>query len=139
MIANSFAILWSLSSFPSTKGTEKITETRRPAFGSKTLSVRPVKKKYILFLVLISPFWSILTFNYISSRQLKISMVSCVPRGQTRLDLKKNYLLPQPKCNLFKGSLSYSGVVVWDSIPTDIKNSKSLDIFIKKCTDWIKG
>ena len=24
----------------------------------------------------------------------------------------KNYLLPQPKCNLFKGSLSYSGVVV---------------------------
>ena len=51
----------------------------------------------------------------------------------------KNYLLPQPKCNLFKGSLSYSGVVVWNSIPIDIKNSKSLDIFIKKCTDWIKG
>ena len=51
----------------------------------------------------------------------------------------KNYLLPQPKCNLFKGSLSYSGVVVWNSIPTNIKNSKSLDIFIKKCTDWIKG
>ena len=51
----------------------------------------------------------------------------------------KNYLLRQPKCNLFKGSLSYSGVVVWNSIPNDIKNSKSLDIYIKKCTDWIKG
>ena len=29
----------------------------------------------------------------------------------------KNDLLPQPKCNLFKGTLSYSGVVVWNSIP----------------------
>ena len=52
--------------------------------------------------------------------------------------IHKNYLLPQPKCNLFKGSLSYSGVVVWNSIPISIKNSESLDIFIKKCTDWIK-
>ena len=51
----------------------------------------------------------------------------------------KNYLLPQLKCNLFKGSLSYSGVVVWNSIPINIKISNSLDIFIKKCTDWIKG
>ena len=51
----------------------------------------------------------------------------------------KNYLLPQPKCNLFTGSLSYSGVVVWNSIPINIKKSYSLDIFKKKCTDWIKG
>ena len=51
----------------------------------------------------------------------------------------KDYLLPQPECNLFKGSLSYSGFVVWNSIPIDIKYSKSLDIFIEKCTDWIKG
>ena len=27
----------------------------------------------------------------------------------------KNYLSPQAKCNLFKGSFSYSGVVVWNS------------------------
>ena len=51
----------------------------------------------------------------------------------------KHYLLPQPKCNLFKGSLSYSGIVVWNSISINIKIQKSLDIFIKKCTDWIKG
>ena len=49
----------------------------------------------------------------------------------------KNYLLPQPKCNLFKSSLSYSGVVVWNSIPINLKNLKPLDIFIKMCTDWI--
>ena len=34
----------------------------------------------------------------------------------------KNFLIPQAKCNLFKGSLSYSGVMVWNSIPVSIKN-----------------
>ena len=33
----------------------------------------------------------------------------------------KNYLLPQAKCNLYKGSFSYSGVMVWNSLPTSIK------------------
>ena len=32
----------------------------------------------------------------------------------------KNYLLPQAKCNLYKGSFSYSGVVVWNSLPAGI-------------------
>ena len=50
----------------------------------------------------------------------------------------KNFLIPQAKCNLFKGSLSYSGVMVWNSIPVSIKNSSSLPIFVKKCTEWIK-
>ena len=47
----------------------------------------------------------------------------------------KNYLLPQAKCNLFKGSFSYSGVVVWNSIPDD-KSASSLQSFVKKCTEW---
>ena len=45
---------------------------------------------------------------------------------------RKNYILPQAKCNLFKGSLSFSGVIVWNSIPINIKNSQSLYIFVKK-------
>ena len=44
----------------------------------------------------------------------------------------KNYLLPQPKCNLFKGSLSYSGVVVWNSIPIDIRKFKITGHFYKE-------
>ena len=51
---------------------------------------------------------------------------------------RKNYILPQAKCNLFKGSLSLSGVIVWNRIPVNIKNSQSLDIFVKRCTYWIK-
>ena len=50
----------------------------------------------------------------------------------------KNFIVPQAKCNLFKGSLSDSGVMVWNSIPVSIKDSSSLPIFIKKCTEWIK-
>ena len=49
----------------------------------------------------------------------------------------KNFIVPQAKCNLFKGSLPYSGVIVWNSIPVSIKDSSSLPMFINKCTEWI--
>ena len=38
------------------------------------------------------------------------------------------------KCNLFKGSLSYSGVIVWNSIPVIMKDSSSLHNFMNECT-----
>ena len=44
----------------------------------------------------------------------------------------KNFIVPQAKCNLFKGSLSYSGMIVWNSIPVSIKDSSSLPMFISK-------
>ena len=50
----------------------------------------------------------------------------------------KNFLVPQAKCNLFKGSLYYSGVMVWNNITVSIKDSSSLLIFIRICTEWIK-
>ena len=82
------------------------------------------------------------TYNKLASTYLQeLFQMRDVNLDNTASNLRsvthKNYLLPQRKCNLFKGSLSYSGVVVWNSIPINIKNSKSLDIFIKKCTDWI--
>ena len=55
-----------------------------------------------------------------------------------RLVTSRNYIVPQAKCNLFKGSLSYSGVVVWNSIPVSIKCSKSLPIFVQRCSEWMK-
>ena len=45
---------------------------------------------------------------------------------------QKNYILPQAKCNLFKGSLTFSGVVMWNSIPLSIKTSQSLDVFVNR-------
>ena len=47
-----------------------------------------------------------------------------------------DYIVPQAKCKL-KG-LTFSGVIVWNSIPTDIKLSPSLDVFVKSCIKWLK-
>ena len=47
----------------------------------------------------------------------------------------KHYVLPQARCNLFKGSLSFSGVLIWNSIPIDIRNSSSLHMFSKRCSE----
>ena len=51
---------------------------------------------------------------------------------------QNNYIVPQAKCNLFKGCLTFSGVTVWNSIPLTIKMSPSLDIFVKRCINWKK-
>ena len=50
----------------------------------------------------------------------------------------RNFLIPKPKLNLFKNGLSYSGAIIWYSIPLEIKNSNSLDLFVNKCKAWIK-
>ena len=52
----------------------------------------------------------------------------------------RNFLIPKPKLNLFKNGLSYmySGTIIWNSIPLEIKNSNSLDIFVNKCKAWMK-
>ena len=48
---------------------------------------------------------------------------------------QNKYIVPQAKCNLFKGSLSFSGVIVWNSILVSINTSPSLAIFVKRCID----
>ena len=50
----------------------------------------------------------------------------------------QNYLLPQAKCNFYKWSVSYSGVVDWNSLPTNIKLASSLETFVRLCTEWLK-
>ena len=48
-----------------------------------------------------------------------------------------NFTIPQPKCSLYKESLSYSGPVIWNAIPTDIKQSSTINAFENKLRDWI--
>lgn len=51
----------------------------------------------------------------------------------------RNFLIPKPKIGLFKNSLSYSGAVVWNSIPIQIKNQSSLKSFSTECISWMKS
>ena len=41
----------------------------------------------------------------------------------------RNFLIPKPKISLFKNSLSYSGALVWNSIPLCIKNCDTIQSF----------
>lgn len=51
----------------------------------------------------------------------------------------RNFLVPKPNINLFKDSLSYSGAVIWNSVPLEIKNSQSVNTFVTKCVAWMKS
>ena len=50
---------------------------------------------------------------------------------------QKNYILSQAKCNLFKGSLTFSGIVMWNSIPLSIKPHYHWTFLVKRCSSWI--
>ena len=44
----------------------------------------------------------------------------------------ENFVTPRPNLSIFKESLSYSGPVIWNSIPLEIKNFSSLNYFVEK-------
>ena len=50
-----------------------------------------------------------------------------------------NYLIPRPKSELYKGSMSYSGAKVWNSIPNNIKQSQSIKSFSFNYVKWINS
>ena len=59
-----------------------------------------------------------------------------------RSDSNKNFTIPRPKLNMFKNtntcSLSYSGALIWNSIPAEIKNATTINSFVNKCLEWMK-
>ena len=50
----------------------------------------------------------------------------------------QDFLIPKPKISLFKNSLSYSGALVWKSVPLWIKNSCTIESFTINCLQWMK-
>ena len=50
----------------------------------------------------------------------------------------QNVLLPQAKCNLCKWSFTYSGVVVWNSLPNSIKLASSLNSLFRIALSGLK-
>ena len=49
-----------------------------------------------------------------------------------------NFVTPKPNIELFKESMSYSGTVLWNSIPADIRMSDTINIFTAKCERWLR-
>ena len=82
-------------------------------------------------------------YNYLAPYYLQeLFHMRDVNFNNTASDLRSvaqnNYIVSKAKCNLFKGSLTSSGVIIWNSIPLSIKMSPSLDIFVKRCINWKK-
>ena len=44
--------------------------------------------------------------------------------------------VPRPKSEYFKRTFQYSGIILWNSLPVDIKMVKKLDTFKKKCSSY---
>ena len=48
-----------------------------------------------------------------------------------RSDSSKKFKTPKPKLNMLKNSLSYSGTLIWNSIPVEIRNANTIGDFVK--------
>ena len=50
----------------------------------------------------------------------------------------QNFRIPKPNLNIFKDSISYSGPVIWNSVPNEIKNSSTCCSFAQNGIKWLK-
>lgn len=50
-----------------------------------------------------------------------------------------NFILPKPKTELYKGSMAFSGPIIWGSLPTQVKNAPSVESFHSRCIKWMKS
>ena len=48
-----------------------------------------------------------------------------------------NFLLPKPNTELYKGSLAFSGPVIWSCLETSVKNAPSVESFHSRCIKWM--
>ena len=65
------------------------------------------------------------------------SRADSLPNTSLRSVSNQNFTIPKPKCSLYKESLSYSGPVIWNSIPTEIKKSSTIKAFTNTLRAWI--
>ena len=47
------------------------------------------------------------------------------------------FVPPKPRTECFKHSLRYSGCLVWNSLPEEIKNAQTIEMFHNRCIKWL--
>ena len=67
-----------------------------------------------------------LATNYLSSKSIQRSDIIT---SYNLRDSKNKLAVPLPRANYYKNSFSYSGAVLWNSLPSSIRKAKSLAIF----------
>ena len=89
------------------------------SLGWDNLSVRRAKQKAILMYKGI---------NNLAPAYLCNLFVPRTPNHDFR-NAKKTLLLPKPRTDYLKRSFSYSGAILWNNLPEDIRTSNSLGFF----------
>ena len=49
-----------------------------------------------------------------------------------------NFVLPKPRTELYKNSMSFSGSVVWNCVTKEVKMAKTSESFHSRCIKWMK-
>ena len=57
---------------------------------------------------------------------------------KTRNNLHKCLAIPMPTTEYYKRSLSYNGVILWNEIPSSIRNSSTLQTFKLELKPFLK-
>ena len=47
------------------------------------------------------------------------------------------FIPPKPRTEYFKRSLRYSGCLVWNSLPEEVKIAQTIDTFHNRCLKWL--
>ena len=49
------------------------------------------------------------------------------------------FVPPKPRTECFKQSLRYSGCLIWNSLPEDVKSAQTQETFHKRCLKWLSS
>ena len=47
------------------------------------------------------------------------------------------FVPPKPRTECFKQSMRYSGCLIWNSLPDEVKNAQTQEAFHKRCLKWL--
>ena len=102
----------------------------------------PLRDVLCLFASLVDK--SVMMYNIVNNMVPDYLSSQFVFRSDTFLtynlrDSDSSLAIPQPRTNYCKRSLSYSGAVLWNSLPLDIRQSPSLDEFKSKLMNYFDG
>ena len=56
---------------------------------------------------------------------------------QLRSSASGCFVPPRPKRECFKQSMRYSGCLIWNSLPTNVKRAQTADTIHNRCLRWL--
>ena len=68
--------------------------------------------------------------NYVQRNEMEMSI-------QLRSSAAGCFVPPRPKRECFKQSMRYSGCLIWNSLPTNVKRAQTAETFHNRCLRWL--